>query len=109
MAAVLLAINSILRSMNGQINSSNIALCTTKWINKDENSNIKALLEQLDFSINAYASDFDFSLSNHPALKLYDQGEAKEGVGCGAALCYAAINGLTKEEVTKKIESFLGV
>jgi uncharacterized protein (TIGR00303 family) len=107
MAAVLLVVNSILRSMDGNIDSSNIALCTTKWISKDENSNIKALLEQLDFPINAYASDFDFALSNHPALKLYDEGEAKEGVGCGGALCYAAINGLTKEQVTKKVESFL--
>uniref|UniRef100_UPI0040473389 nicotinate mononucleotide-dependent phosphoribosyltransferase CobT n=1 Tax=Aliarcobacter sp. TaxID=2321116 RepID=UPI0040473389 len=108
MAAVLLVVNSILRSMGGELDSSNIALCTTKWINKDENSNIKALLEQLDFSINAYASDFDFSLSNHPSLKLYDQGEAKEGVGCGGALCYASINGLSKDQVTRKIESFLG-
>ncbi len=108
MAAVLLLVNSILRSMGGSINSQNLALCTTKWINKDTNSNIKALLEQLDFPINAYASDFDFKQSSHPALKLYDEGEAKEGVGCGAALCYAAINGLTKIEVTKKIESFLG-
>ena len=94
--------------MDGVIDSSNLALCTTKWINKDGKSNIKALLEQLDFSINAYASDFDFSLSSHPALKLYDEGEAKEGVGCGGALCYASINGLSKEDITKKIESFLG-
>ena len=108
MAAVLLVVNSILRSMEGSIDSSNLALCTTKWINKDQDSNIKALLEQLDFPINAYASDFDFEQSSHPALKLYDEGEAKEGVGCGAALCYAAINGLTKTQVTKKIESFLG-
>lgn len=108
MASVLLTVNSILRSMDGVIDSSNLALCTTKWINKDEKSNIKALLEQLDFSINAYASDFDFSLSSHPALKLYDEGEAKEGVGCGGALCYASINGLSKEDITKKIESFLG-
>lgn len=109
MASVLLVINSILRSMEGEIDSSNLALCTTKWINKDKNSNIKALLEQLDFPINAYASDFDFSESLHPALKLYDEGEAKEGVGCGGALCYGTINGLSKEEITKKIESFLGV
>lgn len=108
MAAVLLVVNSILRSMEGSIDSSNLALCTTKWINKDQDSNIKALLEQLDFPINAYASDFDFEQSSHPALKLYDEGEAKEGVGCGAALCYAAINGLSKTQVTKKIESFLG-
>ncbi len=108
MATVLLLVNSILESMQGEINSSNIALCTTKWISEDENSNIKALLEQLSFPINAYASDFDFTESAHPALKLYDQGEAKEGVGCGAALCYAAINSIDKTELTKKIESFLG-
>ena len=107
MAAVLLVVNSILRSMDGNIDSSNIALSTTKWVNNDENSDIKALLEQVDFPINAYASDFDFALSAHPALKLYDEGEAKEGVGCGGALCYASINGLTKEQVTKKVESFL--
>ena len=53
------------------------------------------------FSINAYTSDFDFSLSSHPALKLYDEGEAKEGVGCGGALCYASINGLTKKILQK--------
>ncbi len=65
-------------------------------------------LQQLDFPINAYASDFDFSLSNQVALKLYDEGEANEGVGCGGALCYASINGISKEILTKKIESFLG-
>lgn len=108
MACVLLVVNSILKSMEGEIDSSNIALCTTKWVNDDTSSNIKALLEQLDFSINAYASDFDFSLSNHQALKLYDQGEAKEGVGCGASLCYASINSIKKDELTKKIESYLG-
>jgi len=108
MAAVLLVVNSILRSMEGQLDSSNIALCTTKWVSEDEHSNIKALLEQLDFSINAYASTFDFSNSKHPALKLYDEGEAKEGVGCGAALCYATINGISKNSVTQKVESFLG-
>ncbi|WP_323588880.1 nicotinate mononucleotide-dependent phosphoribosyltransferase CobT [Aliarcobacter butzleri] len=108
MACVLLVVNSILKSMDGVLDSSNLALFTTKWIKEDKNSNIKALLEQLDFPINAYSSDFDFSLSSHPALKLYDEGEAKEGVGCGGALCYASINGLSKQIVTKKIEEFLG-
>lgn len=107
MACVLLVVDSILKSMEGEIDSSNIALCTTKWIYEDKNSNIKALLEQLSFSINAYASSFDFSLSNHPALKLYDEGEAKEGVGCGGALCYASINGLKQNDITKEVESFL--
>jgi len=107
MACVLLVVNSILKTMGGTIDTSNLALCTTSWVANDENSDIKALLEMLDFKINAYFSDFDFSLSNHPALKLYDQGEAKEGVGAGAALMYGLLNGLSKEQITSKVESFL--
>ncbi|MEA3354848.1 MAG: TIGR00303 family protein [Campylobacterota bacterium] len=108
MAAVLLVVNSILKVMQGAIETSNLALCTTKWVSEDNNSDIKKLLEMLDFNINAYYSDFDFSLSDHPALKLYDEGEAKEGVGAGGALMYGMLNALDKKEITQKIESFLG-
>jgi uncharacterized protein (TIGR00303 family) len=108
MAGVLLVVNSVLEIMSGKMDTSNIALCTTKWVAKDENSNIKALLEMLDFEVNGYFADFDFSLSKHPALKLYDQGEAKEGVGAGGALVYGLLNGLTKEAITKRVEEFLG-
>jgi uncharacterized protein (TIGR00303 family) len=108
MAGVLLVVNSILRDMQGEIDSSNLALCTTKWVAEDKNSDIKALLEMLDFPINSYYSDFDFSLSSHPALKLYDDGEAKEGVGAGGALVYGLINGLSQEDITKRVEIFLG-
>ena len=108
MAAVLLVINSILNQMDGEIDSSKIALCTTKWVAEDQNSDMESLLEMLDFKIDAYYSDFDFSLSHHPALKLYDDGEAKEGVGAGAALMYGILNGLNKENITLKVESLLG-
>ncbi len=108
MASILLIVNSILRTMDGEFNTSNLSLCTTKWVYEDKNSDIKALLELLDFKVNAYYADFDFSLSSHPALKLYDEGEAKEGVGAGGALMYGLLNGLSKADITKKIESFLG-
>lgn len=108
MASVLLVVNSVLKTMEAEFDTSNLSLCTTKWVYEDENSNIKALLEMLSFKINAYYADFDFSLSTHPALKLYDEGEAKEGVGAGGALVYAFLNGLEREEITKKVESFLG-
>ena len=108
MACVLLIVNKMLRVVTKNIESSNLALCTTKWVAQDENSDIKALLELLDFEINAYYSDFDFSKSKHPALKLYDQGEAKEGVGAGGALMYGFLNGLSQEEITQQVERFLG-
>jgi len=40
--------------------------------------------------------------------KLYDEGEAKEGVGAGGALVYGILNGLGKEDITKEVEGFLG-
>ena len=107
MACVLLIVDRILQLMGGTMKSSNLALCTTKWVADDENSDIKAILELLRFPINAYYADFDFKLTRHPALKLYDQGEAKEGVGAGGALMYGFLNGLSKEEITKKVEAFL--
>ncbi len=108
MACVLLIVNSILKTMGGKFDTSNLALCTTKWVYEDKNSDIKALLEMLDFKINAYYSDFDFSSSEHPALKLYDQGEAKEGVGAGAAIACGYLNGLQKEQIIRQVETFLG-
>jgi len=108
MACVLLIVNSILKTMQGTLETSNLALCTTKWVNDDENSDIKALVEISELKVNTYYADFDFALSTHPALKLYDNGEAKEGVGAGAALAFGFLNGLKKKQITKKIESFLG-
>lgn len=108
MAALLLIISSIVTLMEGEIDGKNLALCTTKWVVEDPHSDIKGLLEMLDFPINAYYTDFDFSLSHHPALRLYDEGEAKEGVGAGGALLYGCLNGLSQEQITRKVESFLG-
>jgi len=107
MACVLLIVNKILEMMRGEFDTSNLSLCTTKWVVDDSNSDIKAILEMLSFPINSYYVDFDFSLSTHPALKLYDEGEAKEGVGAGGALAYGILNGLDKQQITAKVESFL--
>jgi len=107
MACVLLIVDKMLKLMGGTMESSNLALCTTKWVANDKNSDIKALLELLRFPINAYYSNFDFSQSEHPALKLYDEGEAKEGVGAGGALMYGFLHALSKQEITRKVEEFL--
>jgi len=107
MACVLLVVNKILEVMQGEIETSNLSLWTTSWVAEDKNSDIEKLINMLNFKVNTFYSDFDFSISNHPALKLYDEGEAKEGVGAGGALVYAMLNGLTKEDITKKVEEFL--
>ncbi len=108
MAAVLLIVDAIVRSMEGSVREGSLALWTTPWIANDPHSDIRALLGMLSFGVDACYAAFDFSLTGHPALRLYDDGEAKEGVGAGAALVYAALNGLSKEEITRTVEGLLG-
>jgi len=103
MAAVLLIIDAL----KLDINPENIALMTTKWVYEDEKSDIKGLLSQLAFNVDGYYADFSFKDANIPVLKLYDEGEAKEGVGAGAALCYAKILGFSDAEILTAIEKVL--
>jgi len=103
MAAVLLVVDAL----DLDINSKHVALMTTKWVYEDKNSDIKGLLEQLSFDIDSYFADFSFEKANIPVLKLYDKGEAKEGVGAGAALCFAKMLGHTNEEILTQVEKVL--
>ena len=103
MAATLLIIDAL----KLDINPENVALMTTKWVVEDRNSNLKGLLEQLSFDIDGYYSDFSFANANIPILKLYDEGEAKEGVGAGVALCYAMLKGKSNQEILDKVEKVL--
>ncbi len=109
MAAVLLVLDRILSTPDTPYQApKEVTLWTTKWVAQDPHSDIRALLEMPDFPIDAYHADFDFALSEHPALKLYDEGEAKEGVGAGGALVYGVLNGLKREAITRQVERFLG-
>ena len=108
MAAVLLIANKIAGRQGIHHDHRHIHLCTTKWIAEDKDSNIQALIDQLDFRLKAYYADFSFEESTHPALKLYDEGEAKEGVGAGASIAYAFSHALSQKALTQKIESYLG-
>jgi len=107
MAAALIIAENLADTLDVELNDANIFLATTSWVRNDYNSDIGTILEQLYFDAQSFYADFTFSESNHPALKLYDEGEAKEGVGAGAALCYALSNGVSEQEIIKEIEKFL--
>ena len=107
MAGALMVANTIAQDIGLNVDSSKLMLWTTKWVAKDLNSDIASLLNMLSFKVEAIYPEFDFSKSEHPALKLYDLGEAKEGVGAGGALVYAAINNIEDIDIINKVESFL--
>ena len=104
MAACLLVADKLREDVLMRLKSDNITLATTGWVANDNNSNIKHILEQLSYTPHAIYTEFSFANAEIPVLKKYDEGEAKEGVGAGAALAYANANKLTNKEVLEAVQ-----
>lgn len=104
MASCLLVADALREDVLQRVKSDNITLATTSWVANDENSDIKHILSLLSYTPHAVHTSFSFSEAEIPVLKLYDEGEAKEGVGAGAALGYANANGATNKELLDAIE-----
>ncbi|MEA1982573.1 MAG: TIGR00303 family protein [Campylobacterota bacterium] len=104
MAACLLIADALREDVLMRLKSENITLATTAWVANDTHSDIKHILEQLSYTPHAIYTEFSFANAEIPVLKKYDEGEAKEGVGAGAALAYANAKGLTNKELLEAIE-----
>ena len=104
MAACLLIADALREELLVRINHNNVTLATTQWVAKDPNSDIAKILSQLSYTPKTCYTPFSFSSAQIPVLKKYDEGEAKEGVGAGAALAYAAANALEEKEIVEAIE-----
>jgi uncharacterized protein (TIGR00303 family) len=104
MAACLLVADTLREDVLMRLKSDNLTLATTAWVANDKNSNIKHILEQLSYTPHAIYTEFSFAEAEIEVLKKYDEGEAKEGVGAGAALAYAKTNELTNNKVVEAIE-----
>ncbi|PHQ65573.1 MAG: nicotinate-nucleotide--dimethylbenzimidazole phosphoribosyltransferase [Sulfurimonas sp.] len=104
MAACLLVADALREDVLIRVKSDNITLATTSWVVNDNNSDIKHILSLLSYTPHAVHTSFSFADAEIPVLKLYDDGEAKEGVGAGGALAYANANGATNKELLEAIE-----
>lgn len=104
MASCLLVADALREDVLQRVKSDNITLATTSWVANDKNSDIKNILSQLSYTPHALHTSFSFAEAEIPVLKLYDEGEAKEGVGAGAALAYANTNNTTNKELLDAIE-----
>ena len=104
MASCLLVADALREDVLMRVKSDNITLATTSWVANDNNSDLKHILSLLSYTPHAVHTSFSFAETEIPVLKLYDEGEAKEGVGAGAALAYANANGATNKELLDAIE-----
>ncbi|MDD3475317.1 MAG: nicotinate-nucleotide--dimethylbenzimidazole phosphoribosyltransferase [Sulfurimonas sp.] len=107
MAAVLLIADKLREDVLMRLKSDNITLATTLWIAKDESSDIVHILSHLSYTPHAIYTTFSFKEASIDILKKYDDGEAKEGVGAGAALAYAYANGVDNKKLLQEIEYIL--
>jgi len=107
MAAVLLIADVLAAEDEVEFEFDNIHLCTTAWVRNDESSDIAKILAELSYEVDALYSGFRFDSANIPVLHKYDEGEAKEGVGAGAAIAYAYMNGITNEQLVEEIEKLM--
>ena len=64
-----------------------LPLATTSFVADDPTADVGALADDLE--LNLTATDPGFDASDHPAMRAYARGEAKEGVGMGGALALA--------------------
>jgi uncharacterized protein (TIGR00303 family) len=103
-AACLLVADKLREDVLMRVKDENITLATTSWVANDKNSDIAHILSLLSYKPHAVYTTFSFKKATIPLLKKYDEGEAKEGVGAGAALAYASAKGVGSEKLLEEIE-----
>jgi uncharacterized protein (TIGR00303 family) len=107
MAACLLVADKLREDVLMRVKDENITLATTEWVVNDKNSDIAHILSLLSYKPHAIYTTFSFKDATIPVLKKYDEGEAKEGVGAGAALAYGYANGVDNAKLLEAIEYIL--
>ena len=78
-----------------------LPLATTAFVADDPTADVAALADDLDLALTA--TDPAFGASNHPAMRAYARGEAKEGVGMGGALALAERGAPTRGAVRERV------
>ena len=107
MAACLLVADKLREDVLMRVKNENITLATTSWVANDKNSDIAHLLSLLSYEPHAVYTTFSFGKATIPLLKKYDEGEAKEGVGAGAALAYASAKEIDENMLLEEIECII--
>jgi uncharacterized protein (TIGR00303 family) len=84
----------------------NVAVGTTRWVAKDQTSDICGIVRQF-CEVPVLAADLNFGCSQFPGLQIYETGLVKEGVGAGGASIAAMAKtggAVTKDILLKEIE-----
>jgi uncharacterized protein (TIGR00303 family) len=78
-----------------------LPLATTAFVADDPTADVAALADDLDLALTA--TDPAFGAGDHPAMRAYARGEAKEGVGMGGALAVADRADVSDAELRERV------
>ncbi|MFA6196831.1 MAG: nicotinate-nucleotide--dimethylbenzimidazole phosphoribosyltransferase [Sulfurimonas sp.] len=107
MAVCLLVADKLREDVFMRVKDKNITLATTAWVTQNKNSDIAHILSLLSFIPHAVYTPFSFKKASIPVLHKYDEADAKDGVGAGAALAFAHANNLDRDAILEQIEYIL--
>lgn len=79
-----------------------ISIATTRYVADDKSANFREMTEILGYK--AFAADPGFGVSRRGGLRMYEDGEVKEGVGAGGAMFAASMMGFSQKEFREKTE-----
>ena len=79
-----------------------VSIATTRYVADDKSANFREMTGILGFP--AYAADPGFGMSKIKGLRMYEDGDVKEGVGAGGAMFAAAMMGFSQKEFREKVE-----
>jgi len=79
-----------------------VSIATTRYVADDISANFREMTEILGYE--AFAADPGFGNSRRHGLRMYENGDVKEGVGAGGAMFAAAMMGFSQKEFREKTE-----
>ncbi|GAB4437708.1 MAG: TIGR00303 family protein [bacterium] len=104
--AVVCLMNMLERAKGYKVCWENISLITTRWVAEDRTADFRGLSEKVAEKITVLAANLNFSKSRFQALRMYEKGLVKEGVGAGGIAGAGFLtNSFTFPELMNEIES----
>ncbi|MDL2271268.1 TIGR00303 family protein, partial [Methanobrevibacter sp. OttesenSCG-928-I08] len=100
----MVAVCAVVKAIQPNFDFSRINLATTVYVAKDNTADLFDLAHQVDKDLTINVVNPMFENSDHPGLKLYVDGFAKEGAGAGGSMFTALVKGVSLEKLVKKIE-----
>jgi uncharacterized protein (TIGR00303 family) len=106
MLAVFALIKALQQHYHLSVSLDNIIVGTTRWVTEDKTGDTITLANLIG-NVSLCATQLNFSRSQYPSLRKYEEGFVKEGVGAGGGAITAHLLNQSNQELMTLIEIIL--